>query len=165
MKYTKKQFNPIVDAFKAGIDEIPDWFEEHLEKGQARMVLATNEQIFCELNSSLNNWLAVREGDYITNYHNQVGVWPSDAFEELHVKGDHKRSIEKLFELSRIADEVNLQFNNIEEVYNSLHEDLRDLRQAINVANQPRDDRYIKLLLNQIMMTSHLAEEHIYGAE
>lgn len=141
MKYTRKTIQ--VEAFLAGVDETPEWF-----KNNPRVALIKDKVLFAKLTM----WNG-REIDYLRDHYiiKTIGgphQWDKDQFEKTFEPGD-------IYGVDLDDLSSTICFGNAIECYNSLHEDLRDLRKAV------KNNEEIASILLQIAITALQAKKDL----
>ena len=157
MKFTRKPI--VIEAFQAGVDDIPDWFMDKVTSKE--VILLNEEEFWCHMMRWTGSLVGIKKGDYIIN-----GIFPFATMEPVLFKSAYKlgditeEHSDLMLEIEQAIGEWNLEFNNKEEVYNSLHEDLRDLRRAVKA-----DRSGIPELLFQIGVTALKARKDLYNGD
>lgn len=126
MKYTK--YPVIIEAFQAGHDTLPEWFEEKIQKGE--IVLKQQGGIFCEIKGWFKDTV-VKDGEYIIQAPHHLVTMAKDYFESHYLLGDLTETYTLGFELDQAIKNFAGRFATPTTTYNSLHEDLRDLRRMV----------------------------------
>jgi hypothetical protein len=148
MKFSRRPI--IIEAFRAGIDDIPDWFMDRVSSNDIILKNDPNGH-WCSIKKWNDQEAKINHGDYIANSIFPFVVIPAKHFEAMYVKGDVTNTQQLVLEVGNALDEAGLQFTTPTETYNSLHEDLRDLRRAISAGD---DKEAISELLMQLAVTA-----------
>lgn len=143
MKYTRKTIQ--VEAFLAGIDETPEWF-----KSNPQIKLLDDKIIFARLTMWNGREINFLRDHYIIKTLGGPHQWDKEHFEKTFEAGDIYG-----IDLDELA--TSMCFGNPVEVYNSLHEDLRDLRKAV------KSNEEIDSILLQIAITALQARKDLYN--
>lgn len=155
MKFTR--YPVIIEAFKAGIDPIPDWFMDRVSSNEVMLKQGNKDGPWCVMMRWNGQEIEIKKGDYITNSLFPFVTYTPEHFEASYLLGDLAEVYSLGFELSNAIDQSALSFETKEEVYNSLYEDLRDLRREL-VANNDLSE-----LLLQIAVTALKARKDLFN--
>lgn len=155
MKFTRRPI--IIEAFQAGIDDIPEWFMDRVTSGEA-ILKSDPEEPWCIMMRWNGAECSVKRGDYIANSLFPFTTYEPEHFHNTFILGDNaSEHSELMLEVEQAITEWNLNFSTKEEVYNSLHEDLRDLRRSV-MANNANE---ITELLFQLAVTALKARKDL----
>lgn len=156
MKFTK--YPIIIEAFRAMQDPIPDWFMDRVTANE--VILFNEKDRFAEMVTWNDTRHKIKPGHYIINSMFPFVTWPPNEFESMYLMGDLANVYTLGFKLNDRIENLYGHFTNSSEAYNSLHEDLRDLRTA--VSNNAQSEIVGDLLL-QIATTALKAFKDLYG--
>lgn len=126
MKYTK--YPVIIEAFQAGHDPLPEWFEEKIDSGE--IILKGEGDTFCDIRGWFKD-TAVKRGEYIIKGPHHLVTMSKEYFESHYLMGDLTDTYTLGFELDQALKNFAGRFATPTTTYNSLHEDLRDLRRMV----------------------------------